>query len=223
MPVLAYGKNYSASGALRAMVEERPLLHGAAALDGALKLAATYAQLLDHLAADLGPMPEPGRKIFNRSLEKGAFEALPEQLVFAASPATGWRPAFRTQAFLSALPTDFVTELVHLAPPVVAPIPRDPTRFALLGNVLSGLLAIRCLAGEAIPMRRLKKATGPRWTPTDLVAWALPGLESVVKTHRRRIARIAPDLDVATLIIGTSRATAARYRPGRESAAGIQR
>jgi len=111
-----------------------------------------------------------------------------------------------------------VTELVHLAPPVVASVPEESSRFAVLGNVLSGVLATRCLAGQAIPVRRLKEATGPRWAPTDLVTWALPLLAPVVEVHRRRIAEIAPSLEVASLIAGVSRATAARYRSGWEPA-----
>lgn len=212
MPVLAYGEVFSPSAALRSMVEGRPRPHGAAAKEGALKLAGTYVQLLGHLASDLGPTPGPGGKRFKRSLEKGGFEALPEQLVFAPSLSSVWKPAFRTHTFLSALPPDFVTELVHLAPPVVAPIPEATSRFAVLGNLLSGVLATRCLSGQSIPVRRLKESTGPRWAPTDLVAWALPLLAPVVEVHRRRIAEIAPSLEVASLITGVSRATAARYR-----------
>jgi len=142
--------------------------------------------------------------------------ALPEQLDFAPSSTSDWKPAFRTHAFLSALPREFVTELVHLAPPVVAPVPEEAARFAVLGNVLSGVLATRCLAGQSIPVRRLKESTGPRWAPTDLVAWVLPLLAPVVEVKRRRIAQIAPSLEVATLIAGVSRATAARYRSGWE-------
>lgn len=216
MPVLAYGEFYSPAAALRAMVEGRPRPHGSAATDGALKLAGTYVHLLGHLAGDLGPLPEPGRKRFNRSLERGAFEALPEQLVFAPAAYDGWRPAFRAHAFLSALPTDFLVELVQLAPPVVAPLPREPNRFAVLGNVLSGVLATRCLPEREITVRRLKEPTEPRWAPTDLVAWALPRLAPIVAANRHHIAEIAPDLNVASLIAGVSRATAARYRAWRE-------
>jgi hypothetical protein len=208
----AYGGAYSPAAALRAMAEGRPGSHRAAAKNGALKLAGTYFQLLSHLASDLGLPPEPGRKRFKRSLEKGAFTVLSEQLEFAPSVNSDWKPAFRTHAFLSVLPKEFVTELVHLAPPVVASVPEEAPRFAVLGNVLSGVLATRCLAGQAIPVRRLKESTGPRWAPADLVAWALPRLAPVVEVHRRRIAEIAPSLEVATLIAGVSRATAARYR-----------
>ena len=212
MRVSAYGEFFSPAAALRAMVVGRPQPHGAAAREGAIKLAGTYYQLLGHLASDLGPTPEPGRKKFKRSLEKGAFEVLSEQLVLAPPLTSARKPAFRTHAFLSALPRDFVTELVHLAPPVVAVVPEEAARFAVLGNVLSGVLATRCLAAQAIPVRRLRESTGPRWAPTDLVAWGLPLLAPVVESHRRHIAEIAPSLEVATLIAGVSRATAARYR-----------
>jgi len=208
----AHGKSYSPTAALRAMAEGRPCSHRAAAKEGALKLAGTYFQLLSHLASDLGVPPQPGRKRFKRSLEKGAFMALPEQLDFAPSASSHWKPAFRAHAFLSALPREFVTELVRLAPPVIAPIPQDAGRFAVLGNVLSGVLATQCLRGQSIPVRRLRESTGPRWAPIDLVAWALPVLAPVVEVHRRRIAEIAPSLEVAALIAGLSRATAARYR-----------
>jgi|JI7StandDraft_1071085.scaffolds.fasta_scaffold107856_2 hypothetical protein len=217
MPVLAYGEFYSPSAALRSMVEGRPRPHGSAAKDGALKLAATYAQLLGRLAEDLGPTLEPGRKRFKRVFEKGAFQAMPEQLVFAPTPHAGWRPAFRAHGFLAALPTEFVAELVQLGPPVVAPLPDESGRFAVIGNVLSGFLATRCLPGREIPVRRLKEPTGPRWAPADLVAWALPRLAPIVATNRQRIAEIAPDLPVASLITGVSRATAARYRSGGEN------
>jgi hypothetical protein len=212
MGVPAYGEFFSPTAALRAMVVGRPQPHGAAAKEGALKLAGAHFQLLSHLASDLGLPPEPGRKRFKRSLEKGAFSVLPEQLDFAPALTSDWKPAFRTHAFLSALPREFVTELVQLAPPVVAPVPEEAARFAVLGNILSGVLATRCLPGQAIPVRRLRESTGPRWAPTDLVAWGLPLLAPVVESHQRHIAEIAPSLEVASLIAGVSRATAARYR-----------
>jgi len=212
LPVLGHGEYFSPSAALRAMVAGRSLPFGAAANEAAILAAGTYLQLLRLLSADLGPMPEPGRRRFDRLREKGAHEAMPEQLVFTPVPGPGRRPAFRTHAFLSALPTDFVASLVRLVPPVVAPLPDDPERFAVLGNVLSGVLATRCLAGQVIPVRRLAVATGPRWAPTDLMAWAMPRLDRVVANHRWRIARLAPDLAVAELLTGASRATVARYR-----------
>lgn len=214
LPVLGHGEYFSPSAALRAMVAGRSLPFGAAANDAAVLTAATYLQLLSRLSADLGPMPEPGRRRFARAREKGGFEVVPEQLVFTPVPGPGLRPAFRTHAFLSALPTDFVASLVGLVPPVVAPLPDNPERFAVLGNVLSGVMATRCLAGQRIAVRRLAVATGPRWAPTDLMAWAMPPLDRVVTTHRWRIAKLAPDLRVAELLTGASRATVARYRSG---------
>lgn len=215
MPVLACGRSVSPAAALRAIAEGRPQPRRVSATDATLKLAATYFQLLGHLAFDLGPTPEPGRKRFNRSFEEAGSKALPEHLVFASPLGSSWKPALRTHVFLSALPPDFVTELVRLAPPVVAALPDDSSRFAVLGNVLSGFLAAHCLAGRAIFVRRLKASTGPRWTPNDLVTWALPLLAPVVEVHRKRIAQIAPSLEVASLIAGVSRATAARYRSDR--------
>ncbi|MBT9136278.1 MAG: hypothetical protein DDT34_01352 [Firmicutes bacterium] len=204
MPVLAYGEFYSPATALRAMVEGWPRPHSSAAEDGALKLAGTCLQLLGHLAGDLGQRPELDRRRFKRAIEKGAYVVPPEQLVFAPAPSAGWRPAFKTHAFLSALPGDFVLELVQLAPPVVAPLPYEPNRFAVLGNVLSGFLATRCLPGREITVRRLREPAGPRWTPTDLVAWALPRLAPIVAADRQHIAEIAPDLHVVSVITGGS-------------------
>ena len=212
MPVPAIGEAFSPAGALRGLVEGRTTPHRGPAVDAGLLLAATYAQFLECLAGDVGDPKEPGHKRFNRELLKGAHRVRPDQLVFGPPPPIGPVPAIKTLSFLHRLPPSFVARVVGYAPPVVAALPDDPQRFAVLGNVLSGLLAAWCLPGQVIGTRRLEAPTGPRWSGLDLVSWGRKTLAPVVSSNRDRIAEISPNLLVAELITGASRATVARIR-----------
>jgi len=194
------------------MVEGRSSHHREPAMNWGVLLAATYARLLACLADDLGELPEPAAKRFDRELLNRICRVHSGQLVFAPRRSATPAPALKTLSFLAGLPTDFVDGLVRSAPPVVAALPKDPQRFAVLGNVLSAFLATRCLPGKRIAVRRLKVSTDPRWSPLDLVTWGLPQLNPVVTNRRDRIAAAAPTLQVAESIAGASRATVARIR-----------
>lgn len=194
------------------MVESRRTSHRVQAVNSALLAAATYCQLLRHLASDGCLVRKPGRKRFDGTLEVSEHLIRVDRLVFASATEVQPVPTFRTLAFLSRLPADFVKQLTRAVPPVVSPLPGDGTRFAVLGNVLSGFLASRCLPGEMVSVRFLNRSTGPRWSPVDLLSWGDVLRESIVARHRVRIAQLAPSLEVAELITGMSRASAARYR-----------
>lgn len=213
MPVPMVGGEGSPTDVLRGLVEGRPLPHRRETKDAALILAVTYRQLLECLKADLVSPPVPGRRRFNRTFEGGVLKVQPEQLVFAPEPSMPSKPAFKTHAFLTGLSKAFATELVQLAPPVVAAVPGDLGRHAVLGNVLSAVLATRCLAGQTIRVRPLKVATRPRWAPSDLVTWALPHLNTLSDEGRSRVFEKVKDVALAELITGTSRATVFRHRP----------